>query len=154
MENNVSLNGLDYFNSSLNLSSNHMGRAAYQSKETSINLGALLSGSGGLGSLLGSGGIGSLLGPSSSNSGTSTNPLSIVNIINGFVNGNPFQSATNLANILTPFLSFIPLDLIFPNNTPQANLAIISSLPQFIKLIEFFNNFQYLAVQVSVSNYI
>lgn len=78
-----------------------------------------------------------------SNSG-GVNPFEILNLIG--------SSANSLASI-TPLLSLLPLDQLFPNSNQQLNLGIISSLPQILNLIQSFNNFRIPSSNVCVLFY-
>jgi hypothetical protein len=82
--------------------------------------------------------LGNLFGASTGTGiGASSNTLlSILSLLSGSGAG-----ASSLASI-TPFLSLLPLDQLFPSNNLQANLGLISSLPQIINLIQSFNNFK------------
>ena len=85
--------------------------------------------------------LGNLFG---SSTGTSSNTiLSILNLLSGSGAG-----ASSIAS-LTPFLSLLPLDQLFQSNNPQANLGLITSLPQIISLIQSFNNFKLPVTNVS-----
>lgn len=87
--------------------------------------------------------LGNLFG-SSTGTGTSSNTiLSILNLLSGSGAG-----ASSIAS-LTPFLSLLPLDQLFQSNNPQANLGLITSLPQIISLIQSFNNFKLPVTNVS-----
>lgn len=123
-----------------------------------LNLGSLL------GSLTGSNAnpvtkepiLNSLLGTgigSASNSGTGgLNPLSLFDLIQSFSSGNVLTSTTGLISVLTPLLTLLPLDTIFPENSQETNLALIASLPKFLEFVEFFNSFQLLSLEVSFVN--
>ena len=120
---------------------------------SNINLGSLLGGLGGLtgGNPVTNKPIASALGAaigSASNSGTAgLNPLSLFDLIQSFSSGNILTSTTGLISVLTPLLTLLPLDTIFPENSHETNLALIASLPKFLEFIEFFNSFQLLSLE-------
>lgn len=82
-------------------------------------------------------------------SGTSVdiNPVSLLDLINNFNTGNVVGSTTGLLSLVTPLLALLPFDTIFPDNTHEQNLALVASVPEILKLIEFFNSFQLLSVE-------
>ncbi len=84
--------------------------------------------------------LGDLFSGGSGTSGSSfnpNNPLFWLNLL-------PGSSGTSTSSLmsLAPFLSFLPLDQLFPNSSPTNTLGLISSLPQVISLIQAFNNFK------------
>ncbi len=82
-------------------------------------------------------------------SGTSVNinPISLFDLINSISTGNVLTSTTGLLSMITPLLTLLPFDTIFPENTKEQNLALIKSIPEFVKLFEFFNSFQLIKLE-------
>lgn len=75
------------------------------------------------------------------------NPVSLLDLINSISTGNVVTSTTGLLSLVTPLLALLPFDTIFPENTHEQNLALVASVPEMLKLIEFFNSFQLLTVE-------
>ena len=83
-------------------------------------------------------------GGTNSNTNSNSNINSILSLLN-LLNGGQSSSLS----ALTPFLGLLPLDQLFPNNDPTANLGLITSLPQILSLIQSFSNFKFPASNVN-----
>ncbi len=84
----------------------------------------------------------------SSGSSVDINPFSLYDLITSINSGNALTSTTGLLQMITPLFALLPLDQLFPQNTKEQNLAIVSTLPEVIKIIQFFNTFQVLSIEV------
>jgi len=91
-----------------------------------------------------------ILGASGSSSSIDLNPFSLFDLITSINSGNALTSTTGLLQMITPLFALLPLDQMFPGNTREQNLAIVSTLPEIIKIIQFFNTFQDLSIAVKL----
>ena len=80
--------------------------------------------------------FGSATGTSTSSGASSNTLLSLLSLLSGT------SGVGSLASIM-PLLNILPLDQLLSNNNPQANLGLITSLPQILSLIQSFNNFKF-----------